>query len=181
MAQAAFEQTPLGQPVDSLDQSSMIFDNDLLSMMDSITTQVVEEEPVRPKTIRQIEVAGLRLPLPRAMSSIGLKDWQGVGKLSRSRLELADKNLKASLLYIDKGGSIPSHTHKGYEITLLLQGSFSDEMGSYHEGDFLWLDGEHTHHPVTEEGCVCLTVSSDAIHFTQGMSQLFNPIGKFIY
>nr|WP_225310853.1 hypothetical protein [Vibrio fortis] len=36
-------------------------------------------------------------------------------------------------------------------------------MGEYHKGDFIWLDGEHTHQPFTKEGCVCLTVSSVSI------------------
>jgi putative transcriptional regulator len=64
---------------------------------------------------------------------------------------------------------------------LLLEGSFEDEMGSYHEGDFIWLDGKHTHNPVTKEGCLCLTVASDSLHFTQGLTKMLNPIGKFIY
>jgi putative transcriptional regulator len=64
---------------------------------------------------------------------------------------------------------------------LLLQGSFEDEMGTYHAGDFIWLNGKHIHQPVTKTGCVCLTVSSDAIRFVKGVSQLLNPIGQFIY
>ncbi|ASJ97245.1 MULTISPECIES: ChrR family anti-sigma-E factor [Shewanella] len=147
----------------------------------AITAQESDDTRQLPQTVTEIAVAGQRIPLPGALKSIALKEWQGLGKLSRSRLALDDGELRMSLLHIDKGGSVPCHTHKGFEITLLLQGSFSDEMGEYHRGDFIWLDGEHTHQPVTQEGCVCLTVSSDAIHFTQGMSQLLNPIGRFIY
>jgi putative transcriptional regulator len=54
-------------------------------------------------------------------------------------------------------------------------------MGTYHEGDFIWLDGKHTHNPITKEGCLCLTVASDSLHFTQGLTKILNPIGKFIY
>lgn len=156
-------------------------DSDDLAMLDRITELEIEPPQSLSNTAANIEVAGLSIPQPRALKSVALKEWQGIGKLSRCRLALDDQQLRASLLHIEKGGSIPSHTHKGFEITLLLQGSFDDEMGHYQAGDFIWLDGEHTHNPVTEEGCICLTVSSDAIHFTQGMSQLFNPIGKFIY
>ncbi len=127
------------------------------------------------------EYAGDKVSVPRALRSIPLQSWQGVGKVSRARFNFDDEDLRMSLLHIDKGGLVPQHTHKGFEITLLLQGSFEDEMGHYVAGDFIWLDGKHTHEPVTKEGCTCLTVSSDALRFTQGVSQLLNPIGKLIY
>lgn len=164
----------------SNESSNKVFlDNDALDLVQAITE--MEPEVSMPQYITELEVAGKRIALPRAIKSIALSEWKGIGKVSRSRLALEDNNLKASLLHIDRGGAIPTHTHKGYEITLLLQGSFKDEMGEYHEGDFIWLDGEHHHSPVTEEGCVCLTVSSDALHFTKGLSQLINPLGKFLY
>ncbi|WP_299797090.1 ChrR family anti-sigma-E factor [uncultured Shewanella sp.] len=128
-----------------------------------------------------IDVCDVSIPMPRALRTLEMKPFQGLGKLSRSRVLLEDGALRTSLLHIETGGSVPTHTHKGFEVTLLLQGSFEDEMGTYHAGDFIWLDGNHTHQPVTKTGCVCLTVSNDAIHFTKGMSQLLNPIGQFIY
>ncbi|WP_299006493.1 ChrR family anti-sigma-E factor [uncultured Shewanella sp.] len=134
-----------------------------------------------PKTITEIEVEGQRLPLPMALQSIALNEWQGIGKISRSRLNVDDDERRMSLLSIAKTGSVPRHTHKGFEITLLLQGSFEDEMGTYQAGDFIWLNDEHTHQPVSKSGCVCLTVSSDALKFTQGISQILNPLGKLIY
>ncbi|MFQ3312714.1 MAG: putative transcriptional regulator, partial [Colwellia sp.] len=30
-------------------------------------------------------------------------------------------------------------------------------------------------------GCLCFTVANDALHFTQGINKLLNPIGSFIY
>ncbi|MGE6648117.1 ChrR family anti-sigma-E factor [Shewanella colwelliana] len=156
-------------------------DGSALAMIDAITETPQDVRIVLPQTVTEIEVAGKRISLPRSLKSIALKEWQGMGKLSRARLALDDDERRMSLLHIDKGGSVPTHTHKGFEITLLLEGSFDDEMGHYVAGDFIWLDGEHTHQPVTQDGCVCLTVSSDAIHFTQGVSQILNPIGRFIY
>ncbi len=153
-----------------------------LATIEAITELAPGDSTSVPEKVREIDVSGDRLPLPRALNSINLNKWQALGgKLSRSRLALDDDNLKSSLLHIDEGGSVPSHTHKGFEVTLLLQGSYEDEMGEYHQGDFIWLDGKHTHQPVSKEGCVCLIVSSDAMHFTGGLSQLLNPIGRFIY
>ncbi|MCE9679478.1 ChrR family anti-sigma-E factor [Shewanella sp. AS1] len=169
------------QSAAGLNHSASELSQSELELIDSITAQGGEYPSELAQNINEIAICGTRLTLPRALKSIALKEWQGLGKLSRSRLLLEDGELRTSLLHIDKGGSVPTHTHKGFEITLLLQGSFKDEMGEYKRGDFVWLDGEHTHQPVTEEGCVCLTVSSDAIYFTQGVSQLLNPIGRFIY
>ncbi|QYJ95223.1 ChrR family anti-sigma-E factor [Shewanella spartinae] len=171
--------------LDDFDTFDQFGDSDDYAGLDdcinAITALERDDTQQLPQTVTEIAVGGERIPLPTALRSIPLKEWQGMGKLSRSRLALDDGDLRMSLLHIDKGGSVPCHTHKGFEITLLLQGSFTDEMGEYRKGDFIWLDGQHTHQPVTEEGCVCLTVSSDAIRFTQGMSQLLNPIGRFIY
>jgi putative transcriptional regulator len=168
--------------VSNISETSFSLDEEELEMIEAIAS-IDSEQPLSnpPQTIVEIEVGGKRIALPRAMKSIALSDWKGIGKVSRSRLALEDNNLKASLLHIDTGGEIPAHTHKGFEITLLLEGSFKDEMGEYHVGDFVWLDGEHNHSPVTEEGCICLTVSSDALQFTKGVSQLINPLGKYIY
>ncbi|WP_299494519.1 ChrR family anti-sigma-E factor [uncultured Shewanella sp.] len=171
---------------DDLDDLHQLDNNDTLSddvlhMMGQITSAEQDTPLNLPKNVTEIEIEGKRLSLPHALKSIALKDWQGLGKISRARLNIEDDERRMSLLSIAKNGSVPCHTHKGFEITLLLQGSFEDEMGTYHAGDFIWLNNDHTHQPISKEGCVCLTVSNDALKFTQGMSQMLNPIGKLIY
>jgi putative transcriptional regulator len=153
---------------------------DIDSMIDSITTDtaITELDPITPV---ELTLNSQEYFLPQVLRNLDRSNWSKLGKLSRSRIELDDENLHTSLLHIESDGSVPSHTHNGFEVTLLLEGSFEDEMGSYHEGDFIWLDGKHTHNPVTKEGCLCLTVASDSLHFTQGLTKMLNPIGKFIY
>jgi len=165
----------------SADMFSDQQDDQDFDMLAKIMDLPVDEQVIMPECPAELDIAGEQITLPRAINSISMAEWKGIGKISRARLNLDDEERRMSLLHIDKGGAVPAHTHKGFEITLLLQGSFIDEMGEYQRGDFIWLDGEHTHNPVSEQGCVCLTVSSDALHFTQGVSQLFNPLGKLIY
>ncbi|WP_038150236.1 ChrR family anti-sigma-E factor [Vibrio litoralis] len=134
------------------------------------------------KAVEQtIEFKGQHYTLPRALQSLVLQKPQKLGKLTRSRIDLQEGSLKTSLLHIEPGGSVPMHTHKGFELTLLLDGEFEDQMGKYQIGDFIWLTGEHEHTPTTTTGCLCFTVSNDALQFTQGISKLLNPIGQFIY
>ncbi|MCG7561647.1 ChrR family anti-sigma-E factor [Pseudoalteromonas sp. McH1-42] len=145
-----------------------------------ITEDTLVDERPSPAPL-EIEVKGEQFVLPSSLHNVGLSGWLKLGKLSRSRLNLGDGKLHASLLHIEKGGSVPQHTHKGFELTLLLSGEFKDEMDSYVPGDFIMLDGEHEHSPVATESCLCFTLADDALHFSQGLSQLFNPIGKLIY
>ncbi len=104
-----------------------------------------------------------------------------IGKLSRARVQLDENEIHTSLLYIEPGGGVPEHTHKGFELTVLLEGSFEDEQGEYVKGDFIMLDSSHQHQPISKQGCLCYTVANDALHFTQGINKLLNPIAGFIY
>ncbi len=119
--------------------------------------------------------------LPTPLNNIKVGKPSNFGKLSRTRLQLNEDEIHTSLLHIEPGGGVPQHTHKGFELTLLLDGSFEDENGEYVKGDFIMLSGDHQHHPISSKGCLCYTVANDALHFTQGINKLFNPIGSFIY
>lgn len=85
---------------------------------------------------------------------------------------------KVELLRIKPGGSAATHTHLGDELTVILEGSFSDEKGVYRTGDFLSCDGSDTHTPVAskDQECICLVVSKAPIQFTGWFTRLFNPL-----
>ncbi|OCH70295.1 ChrR family anti-sigma-E factor [Vibrio splendidus] len=179
---SAFENDTSGLQLSDCEMDALLsddeeFDFDAIDQITADSSQAIEVTP----EVQQVTVADTTFTIPRALNSVARKDWMNLGKISRARLDFDDEAHHTSLLHIDKDGQVPCHTHKGFEITLLLEGSFEDEMGVYNKGDFIWLDGDHTHQPATKEGCVCLTVSSDALYFTKGVSQLFNPLGKYIY
>ncbi|MEO9497273.1 MAG: ChrR family anti-sigma-E factor [Vibrio splendidus] len=181
-ADSVFESDTSGLQISDSEMDAFLsddgeFDFDAIAQITADSSQAIEVKP----EVQQVTVADTTFTIPRALNSVARKDWMNLGKISRARLDFDDEAHHTSLLHIDKDGQVPCHTHKGFEITLLLEGSFEDEMGVYNKGDFIWLDGDHTHQPATKEGCVCLTVSSDALYFTKGVSQLFNPLGKYIY
>lgn len=159
-------------------------ESELTMDLDSIFDSIVQDETIETVHIPQAQyftAGNKKIVKPHALRQLNLSDWNGLGKVNRSRVDLIDEEIHSSLLHIEAGGEIPKHTHKGEEVTVLLDGSFKDEMGEYNKGDFIWLSGEHNHNPVSEEGCVCYAVVSDALHFSQGLSRLLNPIGKLIY
>ncbi|WP_435275838.1 ChrR family anti-sigma-E factor [Psychrobium sp. nBUS_13] len=151
-----------------------------VSMIDEITDDDSQSMLVSIET-KSVKLSYDNVQLPRALSNVSLKKWSKLGDVSRARLELQEEPIRSSLLDISPGGVVPLHTHKGFELTLLLDGSFEDDMGSYHAGDFIWLDKSHSHSPRTTDGCLCYAVLDDAMEFKEGFSKLFNPIGSYLY
>jgi putative transcriptional regulator len=105
-------------------------------------------------------------------------EWKRMNAaLQISRLRTGDPEHEFALYHIKAGGSIPKHTHRGTELTLVLEGSFSDEEGVYQQGDFLLRDGEHTHTPTAAQStdCICIGVLDAPIRFTPWNYRLLNP------
>jgi putative transcriptional regulator len=151
---------------------------------DAMIDAIVADEPMTSLPARKkhrIQVGGQEYVLPQAIENMTLGSFTQLGKLFRARLKLEEGQIHSSLMYIQPGGGVPEHTHKGYELTLLLEGEFADEMGQYVPGDFIMLDGSKTHKPASTNGCLCYTVVNEPLHFTQGINRLLNPIGSFIY
>ncbi|TQF67421.1 ChrR family anti-sigma-E factor [Pseudoalteromonas luteoviolacea] len=150
------------------------------AMMESITEMSMFDDLV-PQSPEFFEYQDKQVQLPRAIAALKLGSFINAGKVSRARFELEEGPLRSSLLHIKPGGEIPEHTHTGFELTLLLDGTFEDESGEYVPGDFIMLDGRHNHTPKTKDGCLCFTLVDNALHFNKGLSKLLNPIGKLIY
>ena len=108
-------------------------------------------------------------------------DWQKVtASLRISHLQTGDPANEFALYHISAGGSIPKHTHRGTELTLVLDGSFSDEEGIYQQGDFLMRDAQHAHTPTAAQDadCVCIGVLDAPIRFTGWKHRMLNPFLK---
>lgn len=186
VAEVSFEEAYLDrfiideqEEVECLDEKQTDISN--IDEMIAQITQFDDIDNIEPKIEKTIQLNDKPYVLPTALNSMSLGKTLHLGKLARSRIQLNENEIHTSLLHIEPGGGVPQHTHKGFELTLLLDGSFSDEKGEYVKGDFIMLDGSHTHNPVSEQGCLCYTVANDALHFTQGINKLLNPIGAFIY
>ena len=87
---------------------------------------------------------------------------------------------QVSLMKLAPGVTTPEHTHRGIEITLVLDGAFTDDNGSYQTGAILIHDDQIKHQPVScpEQGCVCLVATDAPLRFTRGWMRLLNPFLK---
>ena len=93
--------------------------------------------------------------------------WRKVGGgVSQLVLETS-KDASVRLLRIPAGTAVPDHGHRGMELTLVLQGAFTDEEDRFGAGD-LEVANEDLHHtPVAEEGvdCICLAATDAPLRF----------------
>ncbi|NOH72406.1 transcriptional regulator [Vibrio pectenicida] len=157
---------------------------------DSMFTNIIASEPdVMPiKRFRKpisVEIHGKQFSLPLSLSRFEDKigEWRSYGgKVFSAPIDVCD-TVRINLLYIAEGVKIPQHTHKGIESTLILHGGFSDEEGHYEAGDYLVKDASDKHSPFTkaDEDCLCLTVLTEPMVFTQGVARIFNLFGKGMY
>lgn len=81
------------------------------------------------------------------------------------------------LLHIPPGRAMPDHGHNGIELTLVLQGSFSDETGAFGVGDLEVADDDLEHTPVAGAGlpCICLAATDAPLRFRTLVPRLLQP------
>lgn len=82
---------------------------------------------------------------------------------------------------IKRGGKIAEHDHGGKEITVVLRGSFSDEHGTYHVGDYLVKETGQIHRPLATQNqdCLCLSIIEAPVKLTGLTGKLINPFLSF--
>ena len=120
------------------------------------------------------------LPLPLQHHFKGDLDslpWRRLGYgMHHIDLKLAGTGT-TRLLKIAPGISVPHHTHTGNELTLILRGSYADEIGRFCAGDVADLDDTVQHQPIvdTDQDCICLIATDAPLRFSGLMGRLAQP------
>ena len=147
-----------------------------LAALDDIGADPATELPVTANTR-----ALLPRPLwPYVQGDIDALPWRKRGGgVYTAVIPSADRHAMR-LLRIEGGRSVPQHTHRGLELTLVLKGSFTDGADRYARGDLQIADESVTHKPVAErtEDCLCFAVLDAPIRFTSPLGRLANPFVK---
>ena len=121
----------------------------------------------------------VRLPRVLAKAAASGLVWKKLaGGINQAAVTLDDET-QCEFIYMKPGSQVPVHRHMGSELTLVLDGSFSDELGHYGASDFVMRSSEHTHRPSSDEGCLCFTVLDSPLTFTSGLDRLLNPILRY--
>ena len=124
-----------------------------------------------------------RLPGPIALAyGLTFADipWKRLGPgVMHHRLPLSDGTTgDLRLLKIGPGRQMPDHGHGGAELTLVLDGAFSDATGHYTCGDLQDVDEDIEHTPLTDKvaGCICLIASERPARFKSIVGRLMQPL-----
>ena len=82
------------------------------------------------------------------------------------------------MLWVGAGRRIPSHTHDGSEITLVLKGAFADVTGRYGRGDIAIAEADLDHRPMTDENedCICFAVTDAPLRLTGPVGRILDQI-----
>lgn len=134
------------------------------------------DEPAAPEPF--YDVKGI-YPGPVTQSLKGQPPrWKTLGMGVKQNILFEDEGGSARLLYIPAGQAVPDHSHNGLELTLVLQGSFSDETGRFGVGDVEIGDENLDHTPVADAGdpCICLAATDAPLRFKALMPRLLQPL-----
>lgn len=97
-------------------------------------------------------------------------------------LQVCDKSpYRLRLVRLAGGQQAPRHHHKGLEMTLVLDGGFSDKTGHYTVGDLIVIDDpSFTHAPKADAtGCICLTLTEAPLRFHSRTVRILNLFKRF--
>ncbi len=161
-------------------------ERDYITMFEAITRGIPkanETDTNHVKTIVSVNGRSFSIPISLARCASRMDEWSYLlGKLWQSQVEIGGGHL-ANFIYIEKGGSVPEHTHKGNELTLVIDGKFSDGIREYNTGDFILLDSQHTHSPKANlnEGCLVFSIIDQPLYFTSGWAKLINPLSQLYF
>ena len=141
----------------------------------------IKSEQIEALVEVDIGILNHSIKLPKVLAkaaSQGLRWKKVAGGISEAQLFL-DNETMCEFIYMAPGCQVPVHTHQGSESTLVLDGSFEDELGEYKTADFIIRDAQHNHQPRSEEGCLCFAVLDSPLRFTDGFAKLMNPVNRY--
>ncbi len=161
--------------------SELIPDDVSVDSLDHIWDRIDKPECLETENPPVVNVAGLPAVLakyfPDGLDSI---HWRMVAPGIRQFIinQVSSERGTVRLFSIAPGTTIPHHSHGGTELTLVLRGSFSDEIGRFGPGDLADLDDSVSHQPVadTSEPCICLIATDERLRFTGMFSRLLQPL-----
>lgn len=112
---------------------------------------------------------------------LGRLAWRKRGPgIEEFRVPVSDDRFEMALMRLQPGRAVPVHRHDGDELTLVLDGAFSDQSGHYGRGD-LALNGEDDEHAPkadSELGCICLAITGGPLKFSNPLIRLYDRMTR---
>lgn len=135
--------------------------------MQAIERRLTPPEPGRlPRAIERF-IGMDRTAIPWKTKLPGIREWS-----------LGDRDgAQVSMFWLKANTAVPTHTHEGSELTLVLEGGFSDGIGHYVRGDISLADPTVDHRPVADADgdCIGFAVRDAPLRLTGPIGRWFAP------
>ena len=146
-------------------------------------TQTITRSKQKRQPRHAAEAPGPAVPYPvlRLLGGRGLDElgWRRLlPGLAHFELPLqSGRPGRLRLFRLDPGKAVPEHSHRGAEFTMVLRGSYTDELGRFAIGDVAEIDRRLAHRPVADkaEPCVCLVAEEAPPRLRSLLGRLFQP------
>lgn len=106
--------------------------------------------------------------------------WKRIGPGTATYLLPLSRGAEGSvrLIRIAPNCSVPEHGHGDQELTLILEGAYTDELGHFGAGDVADLDEHVEHQPkvTSETDCICLAATSAPTRFKSFIPRMLQPL-----
>lgn len=104
--------------------------------------------------------------------------WRGVFPGVREYKIGDQEGCRLSMFWLNAGARVPAHTHSGSEVTLVLEGGYTDGFGHYVAGDLAYADGQVDHRPVADDDgdCIGFAITEAPLVLTGPLGRFFNPL-----
>lgn len=150
------------------------FTEKLLAALDVAPEDAHVRDPIK------LKESWTPLPLLRFMNDAGVDlKWRFAGPgVARAPLAEYENGERLYLLKAIGGTSMPPHSHRGDEWTLILKGSYHIGDEAYQAGDLHCEDETCAHQPIIDMGeeCICLVAIDGKLRFHEPVLRLLQPM-----
>jgi putative transcriptional regulator len=149
--------------------------------LDKVMSAIAEdEEPLQKVT--HSENSFLPRPISDYIPDLSCtKSWRSAGiGIARHDVKFSQSDMRATIYRIQPSRAVPSHSHTGSEITLVLAGGFSDESGTFGPGDIAVQEAGEVHKPVADADgeCIVFAVNEGDIRLAVPFGRIFSLLVK---
>lgn len=159
-----------------------LFNNESVPMIASASDILALDESteLEKEPVNTASYPGVPKPLARLLpTSLAELPWKSFGP-GLKQYNLGNQPRKEGafkLLWLDSGSKMSKHTHNHRELTFILSGSYSDEMGHFKAGDIADLSADHHHTPLVDSDapCICLIATDSPVKFDSLFGKMMQP------
>lgn len=150
------------------------------ALLESLQPVALAPDALQRTLARLSKVGSHPGPIRFDLSALAAGRWQRVapGIAMKPLIARDATDSRLDLIRVAPGRALLEHGHEGAETTCVLQGAFSDGLGTYGPGDCVETDPALSHHPraLAGEDCVCLIAVTHHLRPQSWLGRVVRPL-----